>query len=250
MNPCRRNEVMTNHPIGKCCFYANRLALGQRDLLAPRDLGLWDWVNACAFSAAESPSLSALLRRAHCVVPYGLIPPPCCPSPVFGGPAETLDAMASNSQPQRQSFAMSYSQSSVGSLNGPPMPPSSSQQPQPSQSQSQSQSQSHSQSQQSQPQMGSFNASQSTATATSPPRGSQQSAVSYSFTNGFPHGLPNSSHMSHHEDNSGYGALVPYPQDYRPQIYKVCLLVLKSLLEMFAHFPGRVFQRLRLRDGG
>ncbi|KAL1995944.1 hypothetical protein VTN49DRAFT_810 [Thermomyces lanuginosus] len=115
---------------------------------------------------------------------------------------------------------MSYSQSSVGSLNGPPMPPSSSQQPQPSQSQSQSQSQSHSQSQQSQPQMGSFNASQSTATATSPPRGSQQSAVSYSFTNGFPHGLPNSSHMSHHEDNSGYGALVPYPQDYRPQIYK------------------------------
>lgn len=31
--------------------------------------------------------------------------------------------------------------------------------------------------------------------------------------------------MNHHDDSGGYGALVPYQQDYRPQIYKVCLSV-------------------------
>jgi hypothetical protein len=104
----------------------------------------------------------------------------------------------SSNRRQQPSLTMSYSQTSIGSANGLPM------------------SQSH---------MGSFNHSQSVAstpTPTPPTRGSQQSAMSYSFTNGVPH--PSMSNgFSGYERSNGYGTMAPYQEEYKPQIYRVCL---------------------------
>ncbi|KAF9895028.1 hypothetical protein FE257_004656 [Aspergillus nanangensis] len=89
---------------------------------------------------------------------------------------------------------MSYSQSSMGSANGMSF---------------------------SQSQMGSFNASQSvssTPRATPPPKGSQQSAMSFTYSNGAHHGSRGS--FGGFEDMNGYGAMVSYQDEYRPQIYR------------------------------
>ncbi|KAL4892451.1 apses transcription factor [Aspergillus ambiguus] len=103
--------------------------------------------------------------------------------------------MASNNhQPPRPSLPMSYSQSSIGSTNGMAF---------------------------SQSQMGSFNASQSVAStprATPPPKGSQQSAMSFNYSNGMHHG-PRSS-FGGFEDMNGYGTMVPYQEEFKPQIYR------------------------------
>ncbi|KAL1964392.1 hypothetical protein VTN77DRAFT_6950 [Rasamsonia byssochlamydoides] len=90
---------------------------------------------------------------------------------------------------------MSHSQSSMGSANGLPL------------------SQSH---------MGSFNASQSVAStpAATPPRGSQRSSMSFSYTNGGPHNSASQSSFNGYEDANGYGAMVPYQEEYKPQIYR------------------------------
>ncbi|RAL08552.1 putative APSES transcription factor (MbpA) [Aspergillus homomorphus CBS 101889] len=100
--------------------------------------------------------------------------------------------MASNNRhPPRPSLQVSYSQSSMGSNNGMAF------------------SQSH---------MGSFNASQSVAStprATPPPKASQQSAISYSFTNSLPHGPRGS--FSTFEDMNGYGTIY---EEFKPQIYR------------------------------
>ncbi|KAL2014490.1 hypothetical protein VTN00DRAFT_2015 [Thermoascus crustaceus] len=92
---------------------------------------------------------------------------------------------------------MSYSQNSVGSANGMQL------------------SQSH---------MGSFNASQSVASTPGatppPPRGSQQSAMSFSFTNGGPRNSMSRGNFGGYEDSNGYGAMVPYQEEYKPQIYR------------------------------
>ncbi|GIK03937.1 hypothetical protein Aspvir_008012 [Aspergillus viridinutans] len=88
---------------------------------------------------------------------------------------------------------MSYSQSSLGSANGIAF---------------------------SQSQMGSFNASQSVAStprATPPPKSSQQS-MSFSYPNGLPGGARGS--FGGFDDVNGYGVMVQYQEEYRPQIYK------------------------------
>ncbi|PKY05013.1 hypothetical protein P168DRAFT_304105 [Aspergillus campestris IBT 28561] len=103
--------------------------------------------------------------------------------------------MASNNPPARPSLPMSYSQSSVGSANGMSF---------------------------SQSQMGSFNASQSVASTPGatppPPKMSQQSAMSFSYPNGMPHGSRGS--MGGFEEVNGYGTMIPYPDEFRPQIYR------------------------------
>ncbi|GIJ91336.1 hypothetical protein Asppvi_010301 [Aspergillus pseudoviridinutans] len=102
--------------------------------------------------------------------------------------------MASNNHhPPRPSLPMSYSQSSLGSANGIAF---------------------------SQSQMGSFNASQSVAStprATPPPKSSQQS-MSFNYPNGLPGGARGS--FGGFDDMNGYGAMVQYQEEYRPQIYK------------------------------
>ncbi|KEY75531.1 transcription factor APSES MbpA [Aspergillus fumigatus] len=88
---------------------------------------------------------------------------------------------------------MSYSQSSLGSANGIAF---------------------------SQSQMGSFNASQSVAStprATPPPKSSQQS-MSFSYPNSLPGGARGS--FGGLDDTNGYGSMVQYQEEYRPQIYK------------------------------
>ncbi|OJJ72352.1 hypothetical protein ASPBRDRAFT_124725 [Aspergillus brasiliensis CBS 101740] len=88
---------------------------------------------------------------------------------------------------------MSYSQSSMSSANGMVF---------------------------SQSQMGSFNASQSvssTPRATPPPKGSQQSTMSFGYSNGLPHG-PRSS-FAGFEDMNGYGTIM-YHEEFKPQIYR------------------------------
>ncbi|KAH2965983.1 hypothetical protein KXW00_004007 [Aspergillus fumigatus] len=88
---------------------------------------------------------------------------------------------------------MSYSQSSLGSANGIAF---------------------------SQSQMGSFNASQSVAStprATPPPKSSQQS-MSFSYPNSLPGGARGS--FGGFDDTNGYGSMVQYQEEYRPQIYK------------------------------
>lgn len=71
--------------------------------------------------------------------------------------------------------------------------------------------------------MGSFNHSQSVAatpTQTPPARGSQQSAMSYSFTNGASYSsMPNG--FTGYERSNGYGASNSYQEEYKPQIYRV-----------------------------
>ncbi|KAB8225021.1 hypothetical protein BDV33DRAFT_164444 [Aspergillus novoparasiticus] len=103
--------------------------------------------------------------------------------------------MASNNHhPPRPSLPMSYSQSSIGSANGMSF---------------------------SQSQLGSFNASQSVATTprgTPPPKGSQQSAMSFTYSNGLPHGARGS--FNGFEDMNGYGAMVTYQEEIKPQIYR------------------------------
>lgn len=104
--------------------------------------------------------------------------------------------MASNNPPARPSLPMSYSQSSVGSANGMSF---------------------------SQSQMGSFNASQSVASTPGatppPPKMSQQSAMSFTYPNGMPHGSRGG--MGGFEEVNGYGTMIPYPDEFRPQIYRV-----------------------------
>ncbi|OJJ47051.1 hypothetical protein ASPZODRAFT_65157 [Penicilliopsis zonata CBS 506.65] len=88
---------------------------------------------------------------------------------------------------------MSYSQGSMGSGNGLTL------------------SQSH---------MGSFNASQSAAStprATPTPKASQQSNMSFSFANGMPQSRVG---YGAYEEANGFGQMAPYPQEYRPQIYR------------------------------
>ncbi|RHZ61086.1 hypothetical protein CDV55_100902 [Aspergillus turcosus] len=100
---------------------------------------------------------------------------------------------SNNHNPPRPSLPMSYSQSSLGSANGIAF---------------------------SQSQMGSFNASQSVAStprATPPPKSSQRS-MSFSYPNGLPGGARGS--FGNFDDMNGYGAMVQYQEEYRPQIYK------------------------------
>jgi hypothetical protein len=85
--------------------------------------------------------------------------------------------------------------------------------------------------------MGSFNASQSVAStpAATPPRGSQQSGMSYSFTNGVPHNAMPRSGFGGYDESNGYGAMMPYQEEYKPQIYRVGLI--------------NVFDRLNAQNG-
>ncbi|KAL4905164.1 hypothetical protein BDW74DRAFT_153135 [Aspergillus multicolor] len=88
---------------------------------------------------------------------------------------------------------MSYSQGSIGSANGMSF---------------------------SQSQLGSFNASQSVAStprATPPPKNSQQSTMSFNFTNGLPNGTRAS--FNGFEDMNGYGTMA-YHEEFKPQIYR------------------------------
>ncbi|KAJ9299503.1 hypothetical protein DTO217A2_8168 [Paecilomyces variotii] len=90
---------------------------------------------------------------------------------------------------------MSYSQGSIGSAHGMPM---------------------------SQSRMGSFNASQSVASTpgATPPRGSQQSNMSFSFTNGMGHNSRSRGSFGGYDDTNTYGAMAPYQEEYQPQIYR------------------------------
>ncbi|KAL2867161.1 putative APSES transcription factor (MbpA) [Aspergillus lucknowensis] len=100
---------------------------------------------------------------------------------------------SSNHHPPRPSLSMSYSQGSIGSTNGMAF---------------------------SQSQLGSFNASQSvssTPRATPPPKSSQQSAMSFGYSNGLPNGTRAS--FNGFEDMNGYGAMI-YHEDFKPQIYR------------------------------
>lgn len=92
---------------------------------------------------------------------------------------------------------MSYSQGSIGSAHGMAM---------------------------SQSRMGSFNASQSVASTpgATPPRGSQQSNMSFSFTNGMGHNSRSRGSFGGYDDTNTYGAMAPYQEEYQPQIYRVC----------------------------
>ncbi|KAE8349059.1 hypothetical protein BDV28DRAFT_142027 [Aspergillus coremiiformis] len=99
-----------------------------------------------------------------------------------------------NRHPPRPSLPMSYSQSSIGSANGVSF---------------------------AQSQLGSFHTSQSVVTTprgTPPPKGSQQSAMSFSYSNGIPHGARGS--LNSFEDMNGYGVMVTYQEDIKPQIYR------------------------------
>ncbi|OJJ41857.1 hypothetical protein ASPWEDRAFT_288598 [Aspergillus wentii DTO 134E9] len=103
--------------------------------------------------------------------------------------------MASNNHNvARPGLPVSYSQSSMGSGNGL---------------------------QYSQSQMGSFNASQSVAStprATPPPKGSQQSTMSFNYPNGMPNMARNS--FSGMEESNGYGPMMTYHEEFKPQIYR------------------------------
>lgn len=76
----------------------------------------------------------------------------------------------------------------------------------------------------SQSRMGSFNASQSVASTpgATPPRGSQQSNMSFSFTNGMGHNPRSRGSFGAYDDTNTYGAMAPYQEEYQPQIYRVC----------------------------
>ncbi|KAE8146715.1 hypothetical protein BDV25DRAFT_46451 [Aspergillus avenaceus] len=102
--------------------------------------------------------------------------------------------MASNNHHPRPSLPLSYSQSSIGSANGMSF---------------------------SQSQLGSFNASQSVASTprgTPPPKTSQQSTMTYTYSHGLPPGTRGN--YGGFEDMNGYGHLVPYQEDMKPQIYR------------------------------
>jgi hypothetical protein len=134
------------------------------------------------------------------------------------GTKSRTSAMASNNhQPPRPSLPMSYSQSSIGSTNGMAF---------------------------SQSQMGSFNASQSVAStprATPPPKGSQQSAMSFNYTNGLHHSSRGS--FGGFEDMNGYGTMVPYKEDFKPQIYRVRHPFLAASANPLIQFLHRPFTR-------
>ncbi|KAH8705932.1 putative apses transcription factor [Talaromyces proteolyticus] len=67
-------------------------------------------------------------------------------------------------------------------------------------------------------QMSSFNASQSPAPTPSG-RGSQQSAMSYSFTNGGTQPSMQSS-FNGYDNSNGYGSVMSFQEEYKPQIYR------------------------------
>ena len=136
--------------------------------------------------------------------------------------------MGSNNPPvARPGLPMSYSQSSIGSTNGLAF---------------------------SQSQMGSFNTSQSVAStprATPPPKGSQQSNMSFNY----PNGLPSVSRSSFggFEEPNGYGQIMPLNDEFKPQIYRVCKIptcaFIVSLLIRLVLLVGRLLQRSCLRTG-
>ncbi|KAL3470255.1 hypothetical protein BJX99DRAFT_239789 [Aspergillus californicus] len=99
---------------------------------------------------------------------------------------------SSNHHAPRPSLTMSYSQGSAGSANGMSF---------------------------SQSQLGSFNASQSVASTprATPPKSSQQSAMSYHYPNGLPNGTRAS--FNGFEDMNGYGTMI-YHEEFKPQIYR------------------------------
>ncbi|KKK16281.1 hypothetical protein P175DRAFT_0504609 [Aspergillus ochraceoroseus IBT 24754] len=100
---------------------------------------------------------------------------------------------SSNHHASRPNLSMSYSQGSIGSANGISF---------------------------SQSQLGSFNASQSvssTPRATPPPKSSQQSAMSFSYSNGRPNGARGG--FNGFEDMNGYGTMI-YHEEFKPQIYR------------------------------
>ena len=142
-------------------------------------------------------------------------------------------AMASNNNPiARPGMPMSYSQSSMGSGNTLNF--------------------SHSQ-------MGSFNASQSVASTPRatppPPKGSQQSTMSFSYPNGMPAGSRSS--YGGFDEPSGYGPVMSVHEGFKPQIYRVRKLPkahdLRSnaslLISLVLGFIGCLFQRSCVRDG-
>lgn len=111
-----------------------------------------------------------------------------------------------NSHHQRPSLPMSYSQNSIGSANGLSL------------------SQSH---------MGSFNASQSVSStpAPTPPGRSSQQSMSYSFTNGA--SQPSmQSNLGGYDGANGYGVMMPYQEEYKPQIYRVCFCPLPVISDL------------------
>lgn len=136
--------------------------------------------------------------------------------------------MGSNNPPVgRPGLPMSYSQSSIGSNNGLAF---------------------------SQSQMGSFNASQSVAStprATPPPKGSQQSNMSFNYPNGLS-SVSRSSFGGFDEPN-GYGQIMPLNDEFKPQIYRVCNSLHAhsqvTLLIRLVLLVGRLLQRSRLRNG-
>lgn len=73
-------------------------------------------------------------------------------------------------------------------------------------------------------QMGSFNASQSVASTPRatppPPKGSQQSTMSFSYPNG---GVPAGSRSGYggFEEQNGYGPVMSVHEGFKPQIYRV-----------------------------
>lgn len=106
--------------------------------------------------------------------------------------------MASNNSTSHQNttsnLTMSYYQSSNGSYHGLPL---------------------------SQSQMGSFNASQSVAPTPSatPPRASQQSTATLSFTNGTQHSTMSKGSFGAYDQTNGHGTGPPQ-EEYKPQIYR------------------------------
>ncbi|PGH23973.1 hypothetical protein AJ80_02035 [Polytolypa hystricis UAMH7299] len=114
------------------------------------------------------------------------------------GPTSASAPMASNSQPAAQpNPPVSFSRHTTGPSNGVPLSQ-----------------QSH---------MGSFNASQSvssTPAATPPPRSSQPSGMSMSFpTNGTQHNSIQRPGFGSFDEGNGFGTIVPYHDEYKPQIY-------------------------------
>ena len=141
---------------------------------------------------------------------------------------ETSPTMGSNNPPVgRPGLPMSYSQSSIGSTNGLTF---------------------------SQSQMGSFNASQSVAStprATPPPKVSQQSSMSFNYSNG----LPSASRSSFggFDEPNGYGQIMPFNDEFKPQIYRVCesptCAFIVTLLIRLVLLVGSLLQRSCLRNG-
>ena len=80
--------------------------------------------------------------------------------------------------------------------------------------------------------------------------------MSFTYSNGLPHGARGG--FNGFEDMNGYGAMVTYQEEMKPQIYRVCSI--QSLCERAAfkgpfHVDapclciGSLFQCVRLRNG-